>query len=423
MRLFYTPETIRARPTASSKMRLELNLKILLHDYGRYPFTIELACELSQRGHEVTYAYSEIETVRGDFAAAACFPNLKLAPVRGAASLQKEAFVARYKAEVGHGKALRKIIAEIKPDVVLSGNAPLDAQKYIYAASRLHKAKFVYWMQDVLSFAIKRIVPKKLPVLGHPIAGRYSRLERLLVQRSDAVIAITSDFRGVLESWRVRGEKINIIENWAPALPTFDGDSVNAWKEAHGLSGKKIVMYSGTIGLKHMPELLMKLGTLLAADGRVQLVVIGAGEGMEWLRANSPGGIEFLPFQPFSELGNSLGAADALLVVLDRQASDLCVPSKTLTYFRAGKPVIAAMPETNPAAKIVQNERLGVVVEPEAIPELAKEIIALLSDEPRALAMGERARAYAEKNFDLSMVASKFEELLERVVSAETMRK
>jgi glycosyltransferase involved in cell wall biosynthesis len=39
----------------------------------------------------------------------------------------------------------------------------------------------------------------------------------------------------------------------------------------------------------------------------------------------------------------------------------------------------------------------------------------LLDDEPRRSELSQRARAYAEARFDLEGIASRFEELLERV--------
>ena len=46
-------------------------------------------------------------------------------------------------------------------------------------------------------------------------------------------------------------------------------------------------MYSGTLGMKHRPELLQALAQDLEVRGDARLVVIADGAGADWLRGES----------------------------------------------------------------------------------------------------------------------------------------
>jgi colanic acid biosynthesis glycosyl transferase WcaI len=107
-------------------------------------------------------------------------------------------------------------IRSFRPDVVLSANAPLDTQAVIYKASRGSGARFIFWLQDIYSEAIGRIVPKAFPLIGGAVARRYHRLEFQLLRSSDHIVAITDDFVPILRRNGITADRVSVIENWAP---------------------------------------------------------------------------------------------------------------------------------------------------------------------------------------------------------------
>src|SRR5262249_43029800 len=146
---------------------------------------------------------------------------------------------------------------------------------------------FVFWAQDLNAIAIDRLLRRRLPVIG-ALAGRYYlALERRLMRQSDAVVVISDDFLPVLDEWRIEPARIDVIENWAPRdeLPQRPRD--NAWAKEHGLSDKLVFLYSGTLGLKHNPDLLLRLAKRFAGRPEIRVVVVSEGLGADWLRARA----------------------------------------------------------------------------------------------------------------------------------------
>ena len=128
-----------------------------------------------------------------------------------------------------------------------------------------------------------------------------------------------------------------------------------------------VLLYAGTLGLKHRPELLFALAEAFDDDPCVRVVVVSEGVGADWLRSKSSPGLELLPFQPYEDLPDMLASADVLLVLLEPEAGAYSVPSKVLTYHCAGRPILGAMPSSNLASSIIRTNDSGVVVDPSDI--------------------------------------------------------
>ena len=85
---------------------------------------------------------------------------------------------------------------------------------------------------------------------GHLIGLFYEHLEKQMLRRSARVVAITNDFLPKLGAWGVAADKIAVIENWAPKDKIMTGARDNAWRAEQGLGDSKLVLYTGTLGLK-----------------------------------------------------------------------------------------------------------------------------------------------------------------------------
>jgi glycosyltransferase involved in cell wall biosynthesis len=124
-----------------------------------------------------------------------------------------------------------------------------------------------------------------------------------------------------------------------------------------------------------------------------------------------------LPYQPYSVFPDLLGAADVLVAILEPDAGTYSVPSKILSYHCAGRPLLAAMPKANLAARLIRSVGSGIVVDPGEPDGLADAADRLVSDGALRAELGGRARAYAEATFDIGSVGTSFETIIERARS------
>ncbi len=387
-------------------------MRIVVHDYVGHPFQVQLSRELARRDHDVLHLYcSSITTPRGSLAQKADDPaTLRIEPIVLPTEIRREKLFARRRLEGEHGARVVHRIASFEPEVVLSANAPLEAQKRIVKHCAREHVRFVYWVQDLIGEAVDRLLRPRLGVLAVPVAGYYRRLERQLLRQADAVVVIAEDFGSFVP------RPVTVIENWAPLDELEARPKVNDWSRAHGLDETTNVVYAGTLGMKHDPGLLLALAETLSSSDTVRFVVVTEGTTADWLRerARELGLTRMLvlPFQPFDAVPDMLGSADVLLAVLEPDAGVFSVPSKVLTQLSVGKPQLLVVPPENLAARIIERERAGVVVAPGDHDAASAALARMLTDGDERRLMGDRALAYARAAFAIGPIADRFEVVL-----------
>ena len=389
-------------------------MRILVNDFAGHPFEIQLSRELARAGHTVLHTYLKAnDTPKGATSVLEHDrSNLTIEAVEIAREFRKHSVLSRVFADRAYGSAVSARIRQFKPEVVLSANTPLDAQKLMLRASRQMHAKFVFWLQDLLSIGVEFALKKKrVPLAG--CAGQfYRRLEQRLLRASDAVVAIAPEFHDIIQQWQIEASKTFVIENWAPLDEVIPGPRNTAWAQEQGLTGKFCFMYSGTLGMKHNPELLLQLAKHLQDREDVVTVVIAQGAGADWLRENAhrvrPGTLLLLPFQPYHRLSEVLASSDVLIALLDPQCGAFAVPSKTLAYLCAGRPLLVSAPECNLAARIVQRAMAGEAVTPDRPQALSEAAERMLRSESLRQRYAANARRYAENTFQVEEIAQRF---------------
>jgi glycosyltransferase involved in cell wall biosynthesis len=392
-------------------------MRLLIHDYAGHPLQVQLSRELARRGHAVIHAFAGgLLTPRGSLAKKADDPRtleLLEVPMDPNYRRDKYRFLRRRHMEVDYGQAIATLIAERLPNIVISANTPTEPQLRIANTCSRLGIYFVPWIQDFYSVAVARFARKKLPIIGNLIGWWYRHLEIRTLGQASAVVAITDDFVPMLRQCGVPQEKITVIPNWAPLDELPQQPRRNAWSDAHGLNDKFVFLYSGTLAMKHNPDLLRQLAIAFRNDSEVRIVVISEGPGADYLRKHKEierlGNLAILPFQNFARMPDVLASADVLLAVLEADAGIFSVPSKVLTYHCAGKPILAAMPSGNLAARIIMGEGSGTCVDPGEINDFIDAAKNLYGDSSVRERNGMAARSYAERNFNIEIITDQFE--------------
>lgn len=403
-------------------------LRVLVHDYSGHPFQVQLSRELARRGHEVAHWHcSSYATGKGALASTAFDPpTFSVRALSMGSQFQRYAPARRVLQEVAYGRMLGRRLRRERPDVVVFCNTPLIAHAVAADACSRSGIPMVFWQQDVYSAAIAQVAAQRLGVAGQPVALTAAGLERRIARSSAAIVAITDHFMPTLRRWGV-ADRATVIPNWAPLPELPVRPRINEWARSQGLVGRPVVLYAGTLGLKHDPALFMSLAAAMqSAVPRARLVVVSEGRGRAWLEAEvartGAENVRLLDYQPYESLPDMLAAADVLLAILEPSAGRYSVPSKVLTYLCAKRPIVSVLPPENAAATTLRESRGAVVVEPGDEDGAIGAVVGLLQNARTRRMFGTAARRYAEHNFDVEARAEEFEAVLARVCSASQHR-
>lgn len=393
-------------------------MRVIVHDYGGYPFIFDVSKGLADKGYEVFHIYSSASGSPSAFFKEG--PGLTVLDL-GAdlEKVDKNSFVGRFKQENLYGDIISAKIKELNPAIVISSNTPLMAQRKIAQVCSKNNIYFVHWLQDILSIAAKNVIKKKNAFLGTLVGAFFNNIEKYCLKKADHIISISEDFNDILVKWDFPLSKISKIENWSTLeeMPIKPKD--NIFSEKYSLASTFNVVYSGTLGMKQNPNIIINLAEKFKDNQQIKFVVVATGSGVEYIKEEIAGrnlnNVLILPLQPFSELPNVLGTGDMLIAMLDHDAAVYCVPSKILTYYCAGKPSLLVLSKHNLAARTTSDNNLGFVVEPGDLDELYSVIESSVKDPSLLQEYGKRARKYAESNFSTETIVNKFVVILNKV--------
>jgi glycosyltransferase involved in cell wall biosynthesis len=314
---------------------------------------------------------------------------------------------------------LKALIRRSKPEVVLSGNTPIDVQAELLLHCRGERIGFIHWVQDVYCRAIQFFLRKTVGPLAALLSFPFELLEKYVARTTDGAVVISAAFGDILRAWGVSDSKVTVVENWGLLDEVARLPRNNAWSDSHGLSKKTVFLYSGTMGLKHRPDLLYKLAESLGDSCAV--VVVTEGIGRTYLE-NQPrrNNLLLLDFQPFEKLPEVLASADILVATIEAEAAEFAVPSKILNYMCAGRPILLSAPDNNLAAKIVRRSGAGFVADPDSLNAWTDAARLLAADAALRASLGKKSRAYAETSFDMDKISQTFERLFLEACASRT---
>lgn len=392
--------------------------RLIVHDFAGHPFQIDLSRELAQRGHEVLHVYCDSYTSGKGRFDVDDLPNLEVVALQVGDEFARYSPIQRVRQEVSYGRRFTEVAAEFGPDLIISSNVPLVSLRTVARWCRRTYTPWVFWLQDLYSRAVTATAEAKAGAVGRQLSQGFVAMERSLLKQAAHVVPITQDFAPVLGQWGISADKTTVIENWAPLdeMPLHPRES--DWRREHGLGEKFVYLYSGTLGLKHRPEFLYELAEQCVDDAEVVVISEGMGECRlrEMQAEHELPNLHLLPFQPFERYPEILGSADVLVALLEPSAGEFSVPSKVLSYLCAGRPLLAAIPPQNLAARTIERSGAGMVTAPNDVEGFLLAAKRLRVEAGPRFEAGRSARAYAEVTFDTEAIADRFTAVIGRAL-------
>ena len=304
-----------------------------------------------------------------------------------------------------------------RPDVILSTSPSLPACIPVALLKLVYGCPTVLSLQDILPEAAVRT-----GLISNRLAIRvFEVLEKFAYASATRVAVITDSFSKNLVSKGVPVSKIKRICNWVDTsfirpLPKHD----NAFRKAHGLQDKFVVLYSGNIARTQGVRTIIHAAEALQHLSNIEFVIAGEerqlGDLQNLREELGVKNVTLLPFAPREELPTMLAAADVSLIMQKASVVGFNMPSKTMVLLASGRPIVASIPDGGAAAQAVRDSGGGLVVEPEKPNALARAIQELYNDPKRSEQLGKKGRSYAIANYSFEQSLEGYESLLVSLV-------
>jgi len=397
--------------------------------YPRFPgdsvgtFMEPIAKGVAARGHEVhIVAPWHPKLTRGKSEDGVFFHFFKYAPV---ASLNVFGYAAGLHADVrlkssawmaapfalaaGWFKALR--VAQKRRATVMHGHWVVPGG--VIAATARPALPLVVSLHGSDVFVAERTGPARTA------AGRVFR-------RAGAVTACSADLASRAIALGAAPERLEVVPYGVDAARFRPApDARAAVRAAAGVgTAAPVVFAAGRLVRKKGFEYL--IDALRTVDGRVELVLAGAGDLDAELRARAAAAgvadrVRFLGDVPQDVVASWFAAADVAVVpsVRDESGNVDGLPNTVLEALASGTPVVAT--PAGGIASAIDDGRTGMLVAERDPAALATAIRALLADPARRAAMGTAARAAVEARFGWASAAARFEAAYDRAIAFKSL--
>jgi putative colanic acid biosynthesis glycosyltransferase WcaI len=397
------------------------------------PKPSELAEALARRGHEVTVLTGFPNYPSGDL-----YEGFRLRPLQKsivAGIPVTRAFEYPYHGTHALGRMLNyatfMIAAPLaslfmpKCDAIYVWHPPLTVGVSAAIIAKLRGVGFLYDVQDIW--------PESAVLSGllqeGPLVRFMGWLERFVYRQADHLLVVTEGARENLIGKGVPPAKVSVGKHWideqvfAPA-----GDEIRrVTRDEQGWADRFVLLFAGNLGLVQGLDTLVDTAAALPSDSNAVIAIVGDGSDRQRLQdlVASRGlthRVHFLARRPMDAMPALFAAADALLVHLRKsELSRLVIPTKTLAYLAAGRPIVMAM--EGAAADLVRDARAGLVLPSEDAPALVKAVETLRTmSEPERRLMGERAMAFLAAHFSKDLVIQEYEDTLRSVAASRGKR-
>ncbi len=315
------------------------------------------------------------------------------------------------------GKKVRQ-----KPAVVAATSPQFFCALGGYVLARRLGVPFVLEVRDLWPESILAVGAMR----DSPVIRALEWLEKYLYKHSDHIVVVTHAFKDHVVSKGVDPAKVSIIKNGAD-LDAFEADApdpaeAEALIAAHGMKGKFIASYIGTIGMAHRADILLEAAER-CADPDVVFAVMGTGAEREALaqraaERNLPNFV-LLDKQPRAVAQAFLAASDVSVVHLrDTPVFRTVLPSKIFDAMMLEKPIVLGV--QGEARELVEASGAGVCVASESPQALADAVMALKNDPARYARLGQAGATYVRAHHDRKTLARRYWRILEDVAQGRT---
>ena len=298
-----------------------------------------------------------------------------------------------------------------KQDVIIVTSPPFFSVIAGYIFSRFKKTPFIFEIRDLWPGVFE-----ELGIIRDRFILRIiTFIEEYLYKRADRIIVVTRSFKEILINRKINPNKIFFIPNGVNINIIKPEDKNNFVREKYNLHDKFVLSYIGTHGVSQGLATVVKAANELRDNQKILFLLVGEGAEKKDLIALARkfrlNNILFLPKQPRELIPKFYAASDVCIVSLKNiDLFKAFVPLKMFEMMAAGRPIIGCV--KGEAEKILFFSKGAMVCAPENEKQLSETVMRMYNDKELCKQLGQKARLFAETNYDIKKIAKKYENIL-----------
>ena len=300
--------------------------------------------------------------------------------------------------------AIKKILRNVKFDLILYSTPPITFPKVIEYAKRVNpQAKTYLLLKDIFpQNAVDMGMLSKTGVKG--IIYKFFRAkERKLYALSDFIGCMSqANVSYVLEhNHEIPADRVEIAPNSLELLEDAKIIDKSVFEKYNLPTNKTIFIYGGNLGVPQGVPFLIRCLEANAYREDCHFVVVGNGtyyqKLADWYQRRKPKAVTVMKGLPKEDYDRLVQACHVGLIFLDYRFTIPNFPSRLLSYLENHMPVIACTDPNCDTGSIAEENGFGFYSPSNEVGEFTKAVDRMLSSD--MVAMGEKGYQFLKKNY------------------------
>lgn len=303
-------------------------------------------------------------------------------------------------------RAIKKYFQGIKFDLVLYPTPPITLLKVVKYIKRRDNCKSYLILRDIFPQNAKDVGLMKENFLFK----YFRRIEKNLYDISDYIGCMSKkNIEYILCHNNVSKSKLELLPNWRKIKKVSTKDTQD-YRKKYGLNNKLVAIFGGVIGIAQELEFLLQLTKHYKNREDIIFLVIGEGNQKQKLQkiidTENLSNVLIKLRIPSNEFDALVRQCDIGLVNLNRNFTIPNFPSKTLDYFEAGIPILAAIDKNTDYGQFLENTKAGYWSITGDVENYRQNFEKLLNNKELRAELGKNGRNYLEKNLTVEKAYS-----------------
>lgn len=305
---------------------------------------------------------------------------------------------------------------EMKCDVVIAFTPPPIIGLIASKISTHYGARSIFSVGDLVSELFKAEKRWSKKILGRIIQS----IETAGFRRCDAVVGVTPSSVEYIRSQTKDSQITEVIPDSVDTNLYYPLPRDNKYSQQQGWGDSFVVSYVGNFGqaqdFSPLPQVVSACSDLDA-----KFICVGGGLKYDELaktaeKLGNPQW-EIWGYQPIETTAMINASSDLCLILLDIKVTRGSFPSKLYTIMACARPVLYYGPCNSDIARLIQENDLGWTVETGDIGGFVQAVREAHVNSERRERMGRNGLKLVEKMYSSQVIAQKYHELIERVLT------
>ncbi|NER11538.1 Glycosyl transferases group 1 [Muriicola jejuensis] len=303
-------------------------------------------------------------------------------------------------------KALKKSGFDLSYDLIIMSTPPITLD-FLAKWFKFHFGSKIYLiLRDIFP---QNAVDLKMMSYKSPFYKYFRKKEKALYKLADFIGCMSQgNIDYVLRhNPEVQNSKLHLLPNWRTPIPNLEDKEINEIKAKFNLTGKFVVFFGGNMGKPQKLENIVYLAEACRDIEDVIFFLVGDGNERVYLEqlvkdAELQNIILQGQVSP-KDYHRLLQSADIGIISLSQDFTIPNIPSKTISYFNAKKPVLASIDKNTDFGKLLEESGAGLWCEAGNTPEMKKALQYLMEHKAERIEMGLKGYKYLQENLLTSM--------------------